>query len=166
MRRRGAVPTIGVVAASVVAATARRNDLIRLVTTDGTDSDFAPGSDHVEAIMEHLAIVPASSSGSLRRALEVLSRTSTGGALVVILAHVPDDDIKAVARLRAQYGSVTTVTIDRSLWDPSAAVEGPPAPGVVHLSRSEPIAQTWNRHVALIRTGRGRNVPTGAGASG
>ena len=42
-------------AASIVAATARRNDLIRLVTTAGTDSDFAPGSDHVEAIMEYLA---------------------------------------------------------------------------------------------------------------
>ena len=46
-------------AASIVAATARRNDLVRLVTTAGTDSDFAPGSDHVEAIMEHLAVVPA-----------------------------------------------------------------------------------------------------------
>ena len=46
-------------AASIVAATARRHDLIRLVTTAGSDSDFAPGSDHVEAIMEHLAVVPA-----------------------------------------------------------------------------------------------------------
>ena len=35
------------------------SDLVRLVTTAGTDSDFAPGSDHIEAIMEHLAIVPA-----------------------------------------------------------------------------------------------------------
>src|SRR5690606_11759110 len=116
------------IAASVVMATARRNDLVRLMTTDGTDSDFAPGSDHIEAIMEHLAVVPASSSGSLRRSLEMLSRTSSGGALVVILAEAPDGDIAAVSGLRAHYGSLTTVTVDRSLWDASAAVGSPPGP--------------------------------------
>ena len=67
-------------AASIVAATARRHDLIRLVTSAGSDSDFAPGSDHVEAIMEHLAIVPAAPTGSLRRSVEMLGRRSTGGA--------------------------------------------------------------------------------------
>ena len=50
-------------AASIVAATARRHDLIRLVTSAGSDSDFAPGSDHVEAIMEHLAVVPPAPVG-------------------------------------------------------------------------------------------------------
>ena len=56
----------------------------------GADSDFAPGSDHIEAIMEHLAIVPAAPTGSLRRSVEMLGRHSTGGALVVIVAEVPD----------------------------------------------------------------------------
>ena len=84
-------------AASIVSATARRNDLVRLVTTAGTDSDFAPGSDHIEAIMEHLAVVPAAPTGSLRRSVEMLGRHSTGGALVVIVAEVPSDDLRAAA---------------------------------------------------------------------
>ena len=62
-------------AASIVAATARRNDLVRLVTTDGTDSGFAPGSDHVEAIMEHLAVVPPRP----RQPARARSRCSAGG---------------------------------------------------------------------------------------
>jgi uncharacterized protein (DUF58 family) len=140
-------------AASVVAATARRSDLIRLVTTAGTDSDFAPGSDHVEAIMEHLAVVPAAPTGSLRRAVEMLWRRSTGGALVVIVAEVPSDDLRATARLKGRYGSLTVVHIDRSAWDPTAAVGPPPAVPALRVTRDEPFATAWNAHVRTV-TGR------------
>ena len=66
-------------AASVVAATTRRQDLVRLVTTAGYDSDFAPGQDHVQALMEHLAVVPTSSGADLGQAIDVLQRRSSGG---------------------------------------------------------------------------------------
>src|SRR4029079_1142882 len=118
-------------AASIVSATARRNDLVRLVTAAGTASDFAPGSDHIEAIMEHLAIVPASPAGSLRRSVEMLTRHSTGGALVIIVAEVPSDDLRATLQLRSRYGSVTVVHIDRSAWDPGAPIG--PAPSIPAL---------------------------------
>lgn len=143
------------IAASVVAATARRSDLIRLVTSDGVDSDFGPGSDHVEAIMERLAVIEPTRSGSLRRVIELLNRTSTGGALVVIVAEAPDSDIAAAAPLRAHFGSLTTVAVDRSTWDPSAPVGAPRSGAVLSVSRAEPFATTWNRHVALARGGRG-----------
>lgn len=142
-------------AASIVAATARRHDLIRLVTTSGTDSDFAPGSDHVEAIMEHLAIVPASPSGSLRRSIEMLSRRSTGGALVVIVAEVPADDVRAAIHLRSRYGSLTVVHIDRSAWDPGAAIGPPPEVPALRVTRDAPFATAWNAYVRTT-TRRGR----------
>ncbi len=47
-------------AASVVTASWKRRDLVRLITTDGTDLGFAAGTAHAEAIMEFLATVPAS----------------------------------------------------------------------------------------------------------
>ena len=148
-------------AASIVSATARRHDLVRLVTTAGTDSDFAPGSDHIEAIMEHLAVVPANPGGSLRRSVEMLSRRSTGGALVVIVAEVPSDDLRAPLHLRSRYGSLTLVHIDRSAWDPGAPI-GPPA-GVpaLRVTRDTPFPTAWN---TLVRssTRRGR-VTAGAG---
>jgi uncharacterized protein (DUF58 family) len=142
-------------AASIVSATARRNDLVRLVTTAGTDSDFAPGSDHIEAIMEHLAVVPAAPTGSLRRSVEMLGRHSTGGALVVIVAEVPTDDVRAALHLRSRYGSLTIVHIDRSAWDPGAPVGPAPAVPALRVTRDSPFATAWNAYVRTS-TRRGR----------
>lgn len=150
-------------AASVVAATAKRRDLIRLMTTNGSDSDFAPGSDHVEAIMEHLAVVPAAPAGSLRRAVDVLGRRSLGGALVVVLAEVPDTDLRAIAALRSRYGSLTVVQVDRSAWDPAAPIGRPSAPAAVRITRDQPFAPTWDAHVRALRVG-GRRSSAVAGA--
>ena len=73
-------------AASIVAAGARRQDLVRLVTTDGADSGFAAGHAHVEAIMEHLASVEATNDAGFQRVLDRLARSAGGGALVVVVA--------------------------------------------------------------------------------
>ena len=140
-------------AASIVAATARRHDLIRLVTSAGTDSDFAPGSDHVEAIMEHLAVVPAAAAGSLRRSIEMLSRSSTGGSMVVLVADASEEDLRAAATLRGRYGSLTIVHIDRSAWDASAPVGPPPNAAVLRVTRDAPFQDGWNAHVAAGRRG-------------
>jgi uncharacterized protein (DUF58 family) len=142
-------------AASIVAATARRHDLVRLVTSAGSDSDFAPGSDHIEAIMEHLAVVPATPAGSLRRAVEMLGRRSTGGALVVIAAEVPTEDLRAAVHLRSRYGSLTLVHIDRSAWDPGAPVGPPLGIPALRVTRDAPFASTWNDYVrSQSRRGR------------
>jgi uncharacterized protein (DUF58 family) len=138
-------------AASIVAATARRHDLIRLVTSAGTDSDFAPGSDHVDAIMEHLAVVPAAHSGSLRKSIDMIGRRSTGGALVVIVAEVPDDDVRAAATLRGRYGSLTIVHVDRSAWDPSAPVGPPPVVPALRVTRDTSFKVAWDAHLAAGR---------------
>lgn len=143
-------------AASVVAATARRHDLIRLVTSAGSDSDFAPGSDHVEAIMEHLAVVPSAAAGSMRRAVEMLGRGSTGGSVVVIVAEPSDEDLRAAATLRGRYGSLTIVQVDRSAWDPGAPVGPAPATPVLRITRDAPFADVWNAHIAA-----GRRTVTG-----
>lgn len=151
-------------AASIVAATARRNDLIRFLTTAGSDSEFGAGSDHVDAIMEHLAVVPASSTGSLRRSVDMLSRGSNGGAMVVVLADVPDEDVRATAMLRTRYGSLTIVHLDRSAWDPSAAIGAAPSAPVMRVTRDAPFAAAWNDHVRnSSRRGRAATV---AGARG
>jgi uncharacterized protein (DUF58 family) len=146
-------------AASIVAATARRHDLIRLVTSAGSDSEFAPGSDHVEAIMEHLAVVPLAASGSMRRSVEVLGRHSSGGALVVIVADATPEDLRAAATLRTRYGSLTIVQIDRSAWDPSAPVGSAPEGAILRVTRNAPFAPTWNAHVkSTDRRGRGAMI--------
>src|SRR3546814_16467928 len=101
--------------------------------------------------MEHLAVVPAS-AGSLRRSVEILGRRSTGGALVVIVADVPSEDLSAVTSLRGRYGSPTIVQIDRSAWDPSDAIGPAPPVPVLRVPRDAPFPQTWNTYVSP-RTG-------------
>ena len=75
-------------AASIVASSAKRQDLVRLVSTDGADSGFAAGHAHVEAIMEHLASVEATNEAAFQRVLDRLARGAPGGALVVVVALV------------------------------------------------------------------------------
>ena len=53
-------------------------DLARLLVTDGTDSGFAAGHPHVEAIMEHLAMVSLSGTASMRSVIESLAAHRRG----------------------------------------------------------------------------------------
>lgn len=142
------------VAASIVTATARRRDLIRLITTAGSDSDFAPGRDHVDAILEHLAVVPLAAHGAtLGQTVDELARRSTGGALVAVVAEVPDQDLRAIASLRWRYGSVTTVLVDRAVRDRPAPVGPPLGVPVLRVTRDTPLAAAWGAHLAAVRAG-------------
>jgi uncharacterized protein (DUF58 family) len=142
-------------AASIVSATARRQDLVRLVTTSGSDSEFSPGMDHVQAIMEHLAVVGTSHTADLHRTLGVLTRRSSGGALVAVVAGAPADDLRAINALRVRYGSVTVVHLDRSAWDPHAPVGAVLERGVLHVTRDAPFVDAWNAY-ARAASGGGR----------
>lgn len=152
--RGGSLEVAVSAAASIVNATARRNDLIRLMTSGGSDSDFAPGSDHVEAIMDHLAVLSASPAGSLRRSIELLGRRSTGGALVVVVADAPSDDLRAITQLVGRYGSLTVVHIDRSASDPSAPIGPAPEVPALRVTRDVPFVTAWNTYVRVARRGR------------
>lgn len=149
------------VAASVIMATAHREDLLRLMTTDGYDSEHSTGMEHTQSILEHLAVVPASGSASLRRSVEVLQQQGRGGALVVVLAAVPDDDLVLVNSLRHRFGSLTVVHLDRSAWDREAPVGAATAASAATLrvSRDAPFRTAWNGYV---RARRGRTAGVGA----
>jgi len=133
-------------AASVVTASWKRRDLIRLVTTDGTDLGFAAGTAHAEAIMEFLATVGATSGGTLRGTVDVLSTTRHGGAIVAIVGAVADSELTALARLRGRRDSVTIVQFARSSWDATAPAEqgGLVAPGFIKVTRDQPFREAWN----------------------
>lgn len=151
-------------AASIVSANCARHDLVRLVTTDGTDSGFSVGHAHLESLLEHLAVVEASGSASLRAMLELLQRNA-GGALVVLVANVPGDEMNAISRLGRRYGSVTIVHVtgipqrrstlpgpDRQPVQRTRPATG--ATGMVRVSEDMPFDLAWNRYM------RGRQLRT------
>ena len=134
-------------AASILAAGARRQDLVRLVSTDGADSGFAAGHAHVEAIMEHLASVEATNDSGFQRVLDRVARSAAGGALVVVVAQVPPPDLQRLAQLRRRFGSFTIVQFDPSSWDPRARRDEGPAAGtatVLRIDADAPFAERWN----------------------
>jgi hypothetical protein len=69
-----------------------------------------------------------------------------GGGIVAVVGTVPDTELAALARLRGQFGAVTTVHFHRSCWD--SDVESVPggliAPGTIRVSRERPFREAWN----------------------
>lgn len=153
-------------AASIVTASAKRQDLVRLITTDGSDSGFAAGHAHIESIMEHLASIEASHDAAFRRVLDRAARSSTGGALVAIVADIGDLELDTIAKLRNRFGSVTIVRFTPSSWDPSATAPAPPATNrVLPITAALPFADVWNRAMSPTRAGAaGRRRPVRAAA--
>jgi uncharacterized protein (DUF58 family) len=142
-------------AASLVASSARRQDLVRLVSTDGADSGFAAGHAHVEAIMEHLASVEATNEAAFQRVLDRLARGAPGGALVVVVTALAGQaEVERLARLRPRFGALTIVCFDRSSWDRSAVPTPVLGRGVVTVTGDAPFAETWNRTVHPSRRAR------------
>lgn len=144
-------------AASIVNASQRRQDLVRLITTDGSDSGFAAGHAHVEAIMEHLAAIEASHDAAFRRVVDRVARSATGGALIAVVANMPQEEIDNLVRLRKRFGSVTIVQFDPSSWAAGAVV--PPSTvrdGVLRVTGDRPFAAAWNQTMRPTRQSRYR----------
>jgi uncharacterized protein (DUF58 family) len=153
-------------AASIVTACWKRRDLVRLITTDNTDYGFAAGTAHAEAIMEFLATVPASPSGTLRGVLDALGQAGNGGAVVPIVAGIADAELASLARLRNRFAAVTIVHFERSSYDDSAARSpdegsGVPSSGLIRVTRDRPFAEAWN---GTLHRGVRTLAPTGSSA--
>ncbi|HEX4979986.1 MAG TPA: DUF58 domain-containing protein [Acidimicrobiales bacterium] len=139
-------------AASIHDASRRRQSLIRLVSTDGTDSGFAAGTAHDEAILEHLAGVGASRHDRLAGVTAALRRAGNGGSLAVVTSdRATRSDIDAVARLAGRYGTIVLVVVERSAYERSAPLAAPgdlPTVGtVVRVNRDQQFGDAWERAV-------------------
>jgi uncharacterized protein (DUF58 family) len=132
-------------AASIVTANSARHDLVRLATTDGADSGFGAGGVHVQALLEHLAVVQASGSASLRAMLDVLHRDGQG-ALILVVSQTSGDDLLSTARLRQRFGTVTIVSVERAGAPRGSAA--PPSTSILRITKDAPFATVWNRAMA------------------
>lgn len=147
-------------AASIVNASQRRQDLVRLITTDGSDSGFAAGHAHVEAIMEHLAAIEASHDAAFRRVIDRVARSATGGALIVVVANLPVAELDSLLRLRKRFGSVTIVQFDPSSWTRGTVIPAKTVTndGVLRVTAEVPFPEVWNQ--AMRPAGRDRRRAT------
>jgi uncharacterized protein (DUF58 family) len=137
-------------AASIVSACWQHRSLVRLAATDGTDSGFAAGHGHVDAILEYLATADVTREGGLIPLIERLRRDGNGGALAVITTTAAGDgDLGGVNRLRARFGAVWLVVVEGGGRSATRGVEG--AGGVIRVRTDDDFGPAWNQAMALGR---------------
>ncbi|HEX3393486.1 MAG TPA: DUF58 domain-containing protein [Acidimicrobiales bacterium] len=137
-------------AASILAGAWRQGALVRLITTDGTDSGFAPGHAHFDAVMEHLAIVSRGGPDGLDAVLGALHRPGNGGGLTAVTtaaALTADADVDRIAGLRGRFASPTIVAVEGA--GGRAAGRQPAGVSLVRVRVGTPLATSWNRALAV-----------------
>jgi uncharacterized protein (DUF58 family) len=140
-------------AASVIHAGWRDHRQVRLVATDGTDTGFGSGHNHLGAILETLAGAELHGSTTHFPAiLASLDRHGAGGGVAVVSSDLPDEDLVSLSRLGQRFGSVALVLIERSAWDPAAGDRPrrsvPGAIRVIRVNARAPFASAWDAAVA------------------
>ena len=145
-------------AASLIVAANRRQFLIRLVTAAGLDTGFGAGGGHVEAAMEHLAVVRATDHGNLAGTLVALRRAGNGGAVAALLGARAPADVAAASRLRTAYGHTTVVVFGAGRLDRATF-----GANVVLVDDANPFAPAWD--AALAQPGRRGRRPAARAAA-
>ena len=139
------------VAASVLSASARRQDLVRLVTTDGGDSGFSSGGSHLDALLHFLAVIHPVGRGSLQKTLSSLQRDGSGGVLLAALGEGAATEVDTVLRLRNRYGRVFVVSAlrDSASRRESLTLTRPfPTATVLSVADRESFLNGWERAVS------------------
>jgi uncharacterized protein (DUF58 family) len=139
-------------AASIVSANSARRDLVRLLTTDGADSGFGSGTTHLHALLEHLAVVEATGSASLRAMIDVVQRDGQG-ALVLVVGQTAGDELSATTRLRQRFGMVSVVRVGRASAHGNGNEDDALASAsVIRVADDAPFAPAWNKAMAATRS--------------
>jgi uncharacterized protein (DUF58 family) len=147
-------------AASVIAASGRRGDLVRLVTTGGIDTGAMSGHAQLEALMEHLSVVELTPSGALGPTLASMSEGT--GSLIAVVGDVPQGDMDSIVGVKRRSGAITILHLPGHLGLPFADVN----PGglrlgrirMVRVAKGEELRGTWNNAIRTQRPGGTRVV--------
>jgi uncharacterized protein (DUF58 family) len=132
-------------AASIAVSSGRGGALVRLITTDGSDTGFGTGPAHLEAILDRLARVEAGAG-------DLPDLPAVDGALALVLPDdVPTAEVSRLARLAGGPGSLTVVLVQRR-GSPSPVA----APGrIVLVGPGAPLGPAWNRAMVAAGAARG-----------
>ena len=137
-------------AASMLTASWKRDSQVRLLTTEGMDTGFGSGTGHLEAAMEHLAVVEPGAD-RLDPLVGALRRRATG-ALVVITTSSGGAGLPGLLTAAGGFGWTAMLLFRR----PGAAQAGPVGAVHVAVDPGQPFAEAWNRALAATPAGLGR----------
>jgi uncharacterized protein (DUF58 family) len=136
-------------AASVLVAGTHRQDLVRIVTTSGSDSGFGAGRSHVEGLLEALACLQPRDAGSLDAATELLGPNGVSGALVVLTGAVDGPTLDPMRSRARPSGPEALLAFS------TAPTGGPAADGaLVHLGPDTDLVAGWSTALRSAATRR------------
>jgi uncharacterized protein (DUF58 family) len=132
-------------AASVANANMKRNDLVRLLTSDGQDTGFGMGRAHLEVVLERLALAQPTDHGSFTRAAAVLQRDKgSGGALVAVTGPLTSERATTLNHLRRRVGLLIVVEVTEGLTATTPAPAAAPGLPRVRLTGEVAFTKAWN----------------------
>lgn len=133
-------------AASIAVAAARQGHILRLVTTAGHDSGSSTsgaGTEHIEAMLDQLAVVQTREAGHLATVVSTMERTRhrTGGSVVVVTG---EEDPGRGDRMRTPTAGPNTTVVVFTSGDSSTR---PPMGNgsVIVVGTSTSFATAWNQ---------------------
>jgi uncharacterized protein (DUF58 family) len=134
-------------AASILLASFQNGALVRLATSDGTDSGIAAGHGHFEAILEHLAVVETGPAGAMPSVVAGLRRAGNGGGLAVVTTTaVAAADLELLAGLHARFDTLTIVLVERRGHSvPAAAGARRGGATLLRVPADRGFAAAWNQ---------------------
>jgi uncharacterized protein (DUF58 family) len=141
--------------ASILMASRTRGDLVRLLTTDGTDSGYAAGNAGFASVLDHLAMLEPTAHGGLTTTLDSLRTTSGGGAIVVVSGQLTDEERSQVRRLGTRRRKVIHVQLHPSTWTGQAPPETTAATASgFTVTSANPFTPQWSATVAQLSASR------------
>ena len=159
------------VAASIAVRLAASGYELAMVTDDGRQVRPAGATDQATAILDFLASVEPTPTGSLQPMAERLGRAAGEGLLVAVVATPNADEAAALARCRLGFGGAIGLLVRADSWLGLAAREvaaaDAQAAGIASLldragwraqmlTRTQPLDEPWRRLTAPL----GRATPT------
>ncbi|HVF20231.1 MAG TPA: DUF58 domain-containing protein [Mycobacteriales bacterium] len=102
--------------ASVGVHLARSGYALRFVTDAGTDLQTVGGTSSETMLLDQLAVVEPSRTGSIARAAGRLHRGGGEGLVVAVLGTLDADEALSVGRLRHSASSCVAVLVDTTSW--------------------------------------------------
>jgi uncharacterized protein (DUF58 family) len=125
-------------AASIINAAWRRGDLVRLVATDGNETDLGSGHAHLESIFERLALVSRSNRSDPATTARTMGRSGTNGALVVVSGSLRGSEQLAVKRAAIGFGRLTFV-----MFGTSGAANALPGASTLNVPTGSSFRSVW-----------------------
>lgn len=131
-------------AASVAAASLSRGDHVRVLATDGTDSGFGLGSQHLDRILTDLALIDASPH-PLAAALDRLTAPGSSGALITVTTGEDELDDAIMRRAAGRYRRRVLVLFGPADALPIAPDTALRSTSVIRVAPGQAFAEAWSR---------------------